>query len=1106
MKTIYVHGRLGQHATPFLFGIKANVKTVREAAQVIEANHPGFYAFTAQMPMEVQFDDQRLCHEKQLDMVRPTVQEIHFRPVEAGQGKVGSIILGIALLASAVFTFGTSLAAGATIGASLGTGLFGSTIAAGFGLTAGISGLMGATILAGALMSPATSDYKSRERPEDRASALINGTVQPQMEGQVVPIALGMQVMCEGTTIHQSLETESMLKAPDEPEPEPEEIPDWVPPYPQGEDLHPGTYGGRGKGDDEPEQPEEGENTLQNKMIYREVRVISEGVIGGLATGDERSIIVNGTPLASMGQDGKLTRNFKGFRWGLRYGTSTQSRFDGFTDVERPVADWEGREVKKGNLDPEYQPLIYTVDDPDVDAVKVQLQTVGPFQHQDDISGSTYGTRVDLEVKTRVLVGETDYVTVAKVVFDGKASAPYPQIIRVPKPDISRFGAYDPNDPDTASWSVTITRITPDTDSRYESDRIDWVGVSDVLDNRNTYPGSALFMFECDSTSFPTIPKVVLRITGISVEVPSNYDAATRTYGPTWDFTWKWSHSANPSYIVRTLLRHYCDPPVPDESLNLAEFYLAGKWCDEEVDDGEGGKEPRYTINEYMVSEEDAIAWLQTLAATYNAQVWYGNSQLSVTQDRPRAAILPVHEGNVVGGQLTYQSTAVSEQITTANVSYHDLSADFTFTPEPYVDEDELTRWKRNSMDITICTTSRGQAARMARYIVTTSKYEDEKITFRGGIQFALAFPGSILAVSDYKRYGKVRDGRILDIYNEDGETRIVLDQQVRLHAEHQHKIILVAQDGAGLVEAPILNWGSLTQIIRVEPLEFDPLLYSTWIITGSDIRPTYYRVISNRQVQDDQWEVTALKYYAAKWGAIGESMLEGLPHETIPKPDVNAPLLPPTNAVVRVMMDNATGLPRAALELSWTPSASPFVTHYLVSYRLNGNPAVQLPNALTPLVTIPDPVPGTYDFAVVAVNVAGRASPPLLARYVHEEGGPSGLLPPQNLRSAQGGSEWTGQDLVMLWEDNPANTVDRGIVAGYQVTLKNADDSIRRIYEVAGNTSTYTYAQNSADGLSSTIKAEVRIIDAARRLSNPISRTFTNPAPAVPTYQTKVT
>jgi predicted phage tail protein len=1093
MKRVFVHGLMEQHAPAFATGFLVDVQTVREASQVIEANYPGFYAFVAQMPMEVILDHNH-CHPAQLDMRRPTIQEIHFRPVEAGQGKVGMIILGVALLASAVFTMGTSLAAGAGLG--LTGGLFGSGVAAGLGLTAGFSALMGTTLLAGALMSPATADYKNREKPDARSSALISGTINPQEEGSPVPLCVGLDVMCEGTTIHRSLDAESMIQSENTPivvTPEPPQAPPDEPDEPISEALAPGTYGS-GKSKKKSKGPVEGANTLQAKMLYREVRVLSEGVIGGLATGDERSIIVNGTPLSSMDDAGNLVRNHKGFSWAIRYGTEEQSRFDGFTAVERQVEGWTKKEVKKGNLptDSSYTPSIYTVQDPDVDAVKVTLQTAGAFQHQDDESGSTYGTKVTLRVMHKPASDITWYEA-APVVFDGKSSGPFPKIVRIPKPDDSLF-----DDPDNLAWDVKVERLTDDTDSRYESDQIDWVAISEVLDHRNTYPGTALFMFEADSVSFPQIPKVVLRLTGISCEVPSNYDAETRTYGLTWDFRWKWAYTDNPSYITRTLLRHYCNPTIPNSYLDNSEFYLAGKWCDGMVDNGDGGVEPRYTVNEYMASEEDAIAWIQTLAATYNAQAWFGNGELHITQDRPRVPVMPVHPGNVVNGELKYQSISVSEQITTANVSYHDLDNDWKFSPEPYTDEAEEARWKSNEKNISICTNSRGQAARMGKYCVVTSKTEDEKLMFRGGFHHALAFPGTILSVANPKRMGAVQDGRILGATT----NSVTLDQTVELDAETDYTVFLVSEDGESLVETAVLNAPGETDTLQIETLTYTPGTYYTWMLGGTGVVPEKFRVLSNRQVQDDQWEITALKYNPNKWAEIEEGLI--LEPEKYSKLDTGASLLPPTNPVVKMLMlTTPQGQPTANLEISWTPSVSPFVTEYRVSYRLNSANAVELPTSQTNFATIHDAAPGEYEIRVVSVNIAGSESAnPMIVSYQVEYGTQSELFPPTNLRTAQGGTTWTGQDLVIQWDDNAYNTLDVGVVASYEVTILNEDQSVRRVMPLVDptvNTTTYTYAMNLADGLTSRLRVSVKSVDAMNGTSSAITQILYNPAPSLP-------
>lgn len=122
----------------------------------------------------------------------PIQGELHVIPVlEGSGGKGGKIILGIALIGIGFFAapaivgaMGPTMGMGTTAFSVFGQGVtFGRIAMTGVALT--ISGV------ASLLAPSAKSNYGNRERPEARASFLLNGAVNTVEQGTPVPLCYG---------------------------------------------------------------------------------------------------------------------------------------------------------------------------------------------------------------------------------------------------------------------------------------------------------------------------------------------------------------------------------------------------------------------------------------------------------------------------------------------------------------------------------------------------------------------------------------------------------------------------------------------------------------------------------------------------------------------------------------------------------------------------------------------------------------------------------------------------------------------------------------------------------------------------------------------------
>ncbi|MFM2238814.1 MAG: hypothetical protein RJA69_188, partial [Pseudomonadota bacterium] len=123
---------------------------------------------------------------------------------------------------------------------------------------------------------------------------------------------------------------------------------------------------------------QEAPDSLRSKAYARVVDLVSEGEIEGLAAGLQ-SVYLDDTPIQNP--DGSY--NFTGVTLETRPGTQQQSYIPGFSSVENEVA--VGVECKAN------QPVVRSINDPDVDAVRIKV-SIPTLTLQDTTNGDLNGT------------------------------------------------------------------------------------------------------------------------------------------------------------------------------------------------------------------------------------------------------------------------------------------------------------------------------------------------------------------------------------------------------------------------------------------------------------------------------------------------------------------------------------------------------------------------------------------------------------------------------------------------------------------------------------------------------------------------------------------
>lgn len=217
MKTIVLHGHL---ATEFGKEFRFDVQSVAEALQALEANFTGkFYKAIRDGLYQIRRYTGDTGIEENALKDNLSTKTIHIVPVikgRKGKGKgIVTAILGVALIAAAVYFAPAAAGGGGFLGADLGASVVG-----GSGLFSGVTfgniALYGVGLALSGVSSIVTptpkvnqSNYQNRERPDERPSFLFNGPVNTTEQGGPIMLTYG-RIRAGTVVIHAALDVERL--------------------------------------------------------------------------------------------------------------------------------------------------------------------------------------------------------------------------------------------------------------------------------------------------------------------------------------------------------------------------------------------------------------------------------------------------------------------------------------------------------------------------------------------------------------------------------------------------------------------------------------------------------------------------------------------------------------------------------------------------------------------------------------------------------------------------------------------------------------------------------------------------------------------------------
>ena len=322
--------------------------------------------------------------------------------------------------------------------------------------------------------------------------------------------------------------------------------------------------------------------------------------------------------------------------------------------------------------------------------------------------------------------------------------------------------------PNQIGWSIEVTKLSREFTTASLSSSCSVDSITEVYSDRFVYPDSALVFSKFDARYFSDVPARSYLMRLLKVKVPINYDPIAKNYSGPWNGKFKVAWTDNPAWCFYDLITNnrfglgkYINADLADK-WNLYEI---GQYCDQLVTDGFGGLEPRFRCNVYISTKEEAYKVLNDMASIFLAITYYSAGQITVAQDSPKEPIYLFNNSNILNGDFSYSDASKKSRKTVALVRYNDENDNYKPGIEYIEDRVSMAKFGiRETEIVAFGCTSKNQARRVGKWLLTTQNNETELVDFKVGLEGNFLKPGDIISIYDQYRKNSAYAGRTLEL------------------------------------------------------------------------------------------------------------------------------------------------------------------------------------------------------------------------------------------------------------------------------------------------------------------------------------------------------
>jgi len=706
-------------------------------------------------------------------------------------------------------------------------------------------------------------------------------------------------------------------------------------------------------------------DALQSKQFQTLIELLGSGEIEGFpsATGSKGStqyntsalkdVFLNGTQVlqqAAGTSPNDEDFNFRNITFEPRFGTSDQTAIAGISETES--------ETSVGVTVTQSTPVSRQITDTNIDAVRVTLgfPTLQKFEDNGDINGA----EVALTIQTIENDGTT--TTVITDTVKGRTASTY-------------FRDYKINLPSGTSFPVTIrvNRTTADSTETTLQDSFQWSSFTEIINESRAYANFAHVALRFDAETFPNQPRRMYRIRGTKIKIPHNGTVradGSISYSGTFNGTFKTDkeYSNDPAWVLYDLLttsKGFGDH-IAESSLDVFSFFSASQYASEQVDDGAGGTEARFSCNVVLNSQRAAYDTINNLAAVMRAMPFYSAGAVNISCDKPTDASYIYNLSNVSEAGFSYSSASKDTKYTVVNVSYFDNETQ-EVDYETVEDTALQTKYGIVTKNLSgFACTSRGQAARLGRWFLYTQNNEAETVTFTASLESGtIVRVGTVINIADPMRAGVRRGGRIKTGVS---TTQIIVDDQNNTDLATSGSATLSVILSDGTLETKTISDITGATITVDSAFSSVPQTNSVWVIENTSVELQTFRVVSVTEQELLNYQIVAVVHDPNKYAFVEDGT--ALPARTITTLTAlkDAPSSLQGTEQIVVLNNRAV----SKLFIQWQPVSG--VTEYMVQYRFQNENFISERITRSDF-TIFETLNGTYEVRVFSYNALGKPS-----------------------------------------------------------------------------------------------------------------------------------
>ena len=535
--------------------------------------------------------------------------------------------------------------------------------------------------------------------------------------------------------------------------------------------------------------------------------------------------------------------------------------------------------------------------------------------------------------------------------------------------------------------AIRVKRISDDAAPSGEEDDTEqsdffWYDYTEKVNYRTRFPNSALFALKINAQQFAQIPRRAYRIRGLKVQIPHN--GAVQSDGRiVYSGTFNGSLGAavwtsDPVWCLYDLLvnkRYGLGNHVEAADLDVYSFYAASQYCNEQVDDLNGGVEPRFSCNVVIQTRQDAYKLISQMCSVFRAMPFWEAGTLAFSQDRPEDYLYVFNQTNVTEAGFTYSGSSRKTRYTCVSVKWFDNDVrDYQYELVEDNKGIEKFGYVKTSIDAFACT-SQGQARRLGEWLLYTNSEETEVVSFDTDLAAGITVrPGDRIKIGDPVRAGQSVSGRCVAGST---TTSIKLSQSdTDLFgglAPSSFTINVVLPDGSLGISAGSTIVGNT--VTPGSALSLAPTAGAPFSIGFTGLSLSTWRVVSVAENSEGTYTITASAYNDNKYAHIERNQIL----ERRDVSNLNDPPEAPTNLQCSEILYESAGSVLQKLIINWQSSVR--AASYEVGVSVNNGNFKREITRTVDLEVLNSKV-GTYQIEVVGIGTTGKRSQPAVLTF----------------------------------------------------------------------------------------------------------------------------